>query len=251
MFAHPALPPTGLLDLHCHILPGIDDGCQELTQSLECVRLWIDAGFSGAVCTPHVCTTWYPDNNPRRIAGWVQALQREIDAVGWRFDLWTGGEVRLGHRTIDWFAEFGVPTLGPGKAVLIDWWGNDWPVCCDATIEYLLAAGYQPILAHPERMGLEANELEVILDRLAAQGVWLQGNLNSLSGGEGPYAQALGDRLMQADRYYLLASDTHTPDSVPGRQQGLRRTLQKHGEEHVARLLADRPREVLSWGIDK
>ncbi len=249
MFVHPALPPTGYLDLHCHILPAIDDGCRVVVESLECVTRWIDAGFSGAVCTPHVSTTWYPDNNPERIAGWVQALQRQIDAAGLRFDLWPGGEVRLGERTIAWFAEFGVPTVGPGKAVLIDWWGNDWPRCCDATIEHLLAAGYQPVLAHPERMGLEASELEVVLDRLTAQGVWLQGNLNSLSGGEGAYAQALADRLLVEDRYYLLASDTHAPTSVTGRREGLERILAEHGEELISKLLRERPRDVMQWGI--
>ncbi|HTN74324.1 MAG TPA: CpsB/CapC family capsule biosynthesis tyrosine phosphatase, partial [Pirellulaceae bacterium] len=136
----PPIPADGFLDLHCHILPGIDDGCREVSESLACVRQWIAAGYRGAVCTPHVCTTWFPENNPAKIAAWVTALQAVINDAGLTFDLWPGGEVRLGARTVDWFGEFGVPTVGPGKCVLIDWWGTDWPICCDGTIEYLLKA---------------------------------------------------------------------------------------------------------------
>lgn len=249
MFAHPPLPAEGFLDLHCHVLPGIDDGCKQVTDSIECIARWAQAGFAGAVCTPHVCTTWFPDNNPRVIAGWVRELQEHLNDAGVRFELWPGGEVRLGKSTIDWFTEFGVPTIGPGKAVLIDWWGRDWPTYCDEGIEHLQAAGYQPVLAHPERMGLEEQELRTLIERLVEQGVWLQGNLNSLGGGEGAMAQFLADGWLSAGRYHLLASDTHGPDSVAGRQDGLSRVRAKFGQELLDLMLVERPREVMTWGL--
>lgn len=243
------IPPEGMLDLHCHILPGVDDGCCNLLDSLEVVRSWAELGFRGAVCTPHVCTNWYPDNNPARITAWVAALQLEIDAAGIRFDLWPGGEVRLARGTIEWFGEFGVPTSGPGRAVLIDWWGRDWPAYCNSTIDWLLAQGFQPVLAHPERMGLEESELCEVIDDVTRRGVWLQGNLNSLGGGEGKDAQRRADAWLAAGRYHLLASDTHAPDSVLGRAAGLARVRDQHGQAMVDRLLVDRPREVMQWGL--
>lgn len=243
------IPSAGYLDLHCHILPGIDDGCRTLLESLEVVRRWSQAGFTGAVCTPHVCTTWFPDNNPARIVAWVAALEIEIAAAGVPFQLWPGGEVRLAEGTIDWFGEFGVPTSGPGRAVLIDWWGRDWPPYCDATIAWLQAEGYQPVLAHPERMGLETEELNAVIADLQARGVWLQGNLNSLGGGEGRAAQGRADAWLAAGRYYLLASDTHGPDSVAGRAAGLDRVRKQYGEAVVTQLLVERPRDVMQWGL--
>jgi protein-tyrosine phosphatase len=243
------VPTEGMLDLHCHILPGIDDGCRNLNESLLVVQRWAAAGFSGAVCTPHVCTSFFPDNNPAKIAAWTAALQLEITAAGLNFPLWPGGEVRLAERTIDFFGEHGVPTSGPGRAVLIDWWGEDWPPCCDATIEWLQAHGYQPVLAHPERMGLDETELQAVIDDVQERGVWLQGNLNSLGGGEGPHAQRRADTWLAADRYYLLASDTHGPNSVDGRAAGLARIRAQHGEALVQKLLVDRPREVMRWGL--
>jgi tyrosine-protein phosphatase YwqE len=130
--------------------------------------------------------------------------------------------------------------------VLIDWWGRDWPACCDETIEWLFANNYQPVLAHPERMGLVEEELERVIDRLQARGVWLQGNLNSLGGGEGSQAQRRADRWLTDDRYHLLASDTHGPDSVAGRAIGLARVQEQWQDATILRLLADRPREVMT-----
>lgn len=244
----PEFPADGIIDLHCHILPGIDDGCRNLDESLLVVRHWRELGIRGAICTPHVCTSWYPDNNPARITAWVAALQLALDEVGIDFQLWPGGEVRLAEQTIDWFGEHGVPTSGPGRAVLIDWWGRDWPACCNATIEWLFDQGYQPVLAHPERMGLDEVELQQVIDDLLARGVWLQGNLNSLGGGEGRDAQRRADAWLAAGRYHLLASDTHGPDSVAGRAAGLARVRQRYGETTVQKLLVDRPREVMQWG---
>jgi protein-tyrosine phosphatase len=244
----PEFPADGIIDLHCHILPGIDDGCRNLDESLLVVRHWRELGIRGAICTPHVCTSWYPDNNPARITAWVAALQLALDEVGIDFQLWPGGEVRLAEQTIDWFGEHGVPTSGPGRAVLIDWWGRDWPACCNATIEWLFDQGYQPVLAHPERMGLDEVELQQVIDDLLARGVWLQGNLNSLGGGEGRDAQRRADAWLAAGRYHLLASDTHGPDSVAGRAAGLARVRQHYGEATVQKLLVDRPREVMQWG---
>lgn len=248
MFASSQPPAEGLLDLHCHLLPGIDDGCRNLTESLECITRWHEAGFRGAVCTPHLCTTFFPENTTRAVAEWIVALQHAVDEASLSFTLWPGGELRLAERTIPWLEEHGVPTLGPGKAVLIDWWGNDWPTCCDDAIAWLLERGYQPVLAHPERMGLPEAELDRVLACLSGQGVLLQGNLNSLAGGEGPAAQQRAEHLLETERYYVLASDTHRPESVPGRHAGLKRLRSRFGDDWLQTLLADRPRTLLHWG---
>lgn len=243
----PEIPADGYLDLHCHILPGVDDGCRDLAESLEVVQRWVRQGVHGAVCTPHVCTTWFPDNTPDKITGWVTALQTALDAAGIPFRLWPGGEVRLASTTIEWFCQFGVPTIGPGRAVLIDWWGRDWPDCCNATIDWLLQEGFQPVLAHPERMGLEEDELEAVIEELCQRGVWLQGNFNSLGGGEGAAAQRRADAWLAAGKYHLLASDSHGPSGIDGRAAGLARVREQHGEATVTTLLHERTRAVMTW----
>src|SRR5262245_36599080 len=91
----PIPPAPGKIDIHSHILPGIDDGCKTLEESFECVRKLTDAGFIGSICTPHIWPEAFPDNTAANIRDWVIALQQQIDAAGLSYRLWPGGEVRL------------------------------------------------------------------------------------------------------------------------------------------------------------
>jgi protein-tyrosine phosphatase len=236
---------SGRVDSHSHILPGIDDGCPDLEASLACVRQFIAAGYVGTICTPHVIPKLYPRNTPNQIRVWVAELQAELTRQGLDYQLWAGGEFVLAPENWEFFEQNGVPTLGRSRAVLMDWWGATWPDHADVTIDRLLAEGYQPILAHPERMKLPEAKLHALVDSLTARGVWLQGNLNSLSGGEGAQSQALGHDWLQNGRYYLLASDAHHPERLDGRFAGLQVAIDLVGLEQVTELVSRRTRALV------
>ncbi|MBW3596653.1 MAG: hypothetical protein KY475_05195 [Planctomycetes bacterium] len=233
------------VDLHCHLLPGVDDGCQALEESLECLRQWRRSGYVGSVCTPHMGVDVFPDNVPANVAEWTAELQAAIDEAGIDYYLWPGGELRLGEDITAWMREWGVPTIGPSRWVLVDYFGRRWPDFCDRGIDYLLDRGYDVLLAHPERLGLAERDWQATMEILAARGVRFQGNLNSIAGGEGAVAQDRAVRWLHEDRYYVLASDTHGLDSVPGRQAGLKAAIHQVGAEHIAELVSTRPREIV------
>jgi protein-tyrosine phosphatase len=222
--------------------------CEEGTveESLACVRRLQGHGFVGTVCTPHFCLDIFPHNVPAEIARRVGELEERLRQEGIDYQLWTGGEVRIDDDTISWFETAGVPTLGPGRHVLIDYWGDRWPQCGDRIIDYLFQHDYLPILAHPERMNFRQNEWESLLADLAERGVWLQGNLNSLSGGEGRRAQEWSWQLLSRDSYFLIATDMHRPVQLDGRMEGLRRLHEQIGESTMNTLLQQRPREILA-----
>jgi tyrosine-protein phosphatase YwqE len=83
--------------------------------------------------------------------------------------------------------------------VLVDYWGEEWQRYCDDVIEFLLTEGYQPILAHPERMKLADEQLEKLLVRLQIAGVQLQGNLRCIAGAEGPVPERRMQRWLCED----------------------------------------------------
>lgn len=231
---------TGRIDTHSHILPGIDDGCPEVTDSLNCIRQFIAAGYSGTICTPHIIPRSFPRNTPSQIRAWVADLQQVIDDEGLDYQLWAGGEVTLAPDNWETFEKHGVPTLGPSRAVLVDYWGETWPEFADQVVNRLQAEGYQPILAHPERMKLPVKELQELVETLAARGVWLQGNLNSLSGGEGDQSQWLSQWWLKSGQYTILASDTHHPERVEGRLVGLQTAINLVGSARVDELTIQR-----------
>ena len=211
----------GRIDLHSHLLPGIDDGCPTWTDSIACVRQLMDRGFVGTVCTPHIISDQFPANVPERVAVWVSELRDKLEEAGLNYQLWEGGEVRIAPGILAWFDKIGIPTLGPSRYVLTDWWERAWPDYGYRLFEDLLGAGYQPILAHPERMCLEESELFKLIDSLRELGVWLQGNFNSLGGGEGPQAALWSQKWLEEGYYDLVATDMHRPEMLVGRFRGI------------------------------
>ncbi|MFO1020305.1 MAG: CpsB/CapC family capsule biosynthesis tyrosine phosphatase [Planctomycetales bacterium] len=235
----------GKIDLHSHLVPGIDDGCATREDSLACVRQLMAQGFIGTVCTPHIIQDQFPDNTPARIAPLVAELQEYLIANGLNYRLWTGGEVRIAPGILNWFDSIGIPTLGSSRYVLLDWWERAWPDYGYGLFRDLLDANYQPILAHPERMGLPEQELFSLIADLREMGVLLQGNFNSISGGEGPQAAAWAKQWLEQGDYDLLATDMHRPESLPGRIKGILQAEAAIGRENFAQRMETRPRDIL------
>lgn len=242
----PRLSASGRIDLHSHILPGIDDGCPTWSDSLKCVRELKARGFIGTICTPHIIQDQFPDNVPERISGWVADLRERLHEAGIEYQLWEGGEVRIAPGILQWFDRIGIPTLGPSKFVLTDWWERAWPDYGYRLFEDLIDAGYQPILAHPERMCLDERDLFKLIDSLKELGVWLQGNFNSLSGGEGPQAAAWAQNWLAQGAYDLVATDMHRPEMLAGRFRGIEEAERIVGSETLADLLATRPAAIIA-----
>jgi protein-tyrosine phosphatase len=236
---------TGLIDLHSHLLPGIDDGCRTLEESLACVRTLSDHGFVGTACTPHMCVSAFPANAPRTIAARIAILQEHLKRSGLSYRLWAGGELRLAEDTLPWLREHGVPTLGPSRNVLIDYWGRRWPAFADAAVEHLLQDGYQPILAHPERMDFDDREWDTVLARLEQRGTRLQGNLKCLAGHEGPRVCQRAQLLLQEDRYWMLATDMHGTADLAARLEGLDTVERLVGPAKLRQLLVERPQKTV------
>jgi protein-tyrosine phosphatase len=237
---------TSLIDIHSHLLPGIDDGCRTLDESLACVRALIDHGFVGTVCTPHMAIRDFPGNTPASIGERVGVLRKQLVAAGLKYELWTGGELRVAEHTLAWLREFGVPTLGSSRYVLIDYWGSQWPAHADPLIEHLLQENYRPILAHPERMDLQDDEWETVLCRLEHCDVRLQGNLKCLAGREGPRVAKRATHLLRGNRYRAVATDMHGTPDLADRLAGLIAVTEQVGATKLRALLADEPRSILN-----
>jgi protein-tyrosine phosphatase len=234
------------IDIHCHLLPGRDDGCQDLGATFECIRSLRAAGFAGSICTPHFIPRLYPDNVPERIAAAVAETGAALAEAGLEYRLWAGAEVRLDPATLGWFRDFGVPTLAGSKHVLIDYFGSEWPAFADSTIDWLLESGYAPILAHPERMALSDERFEALIPDLAQRGVRLQGNANCFTGREGAVAAGRAARLLDAGAYAHLALDLHGPAGLASRLEGLGEAQLLTDKARLDELLGEAPGRIVS-----
>ncbi len=240
----PEPPAAGRIDIHSHLLPSIDDGCVDLEQSLECVRCLIEAGFVGSICTPHILPEDPACNAIEHIRAWTTQLDRSIREAGLAYRVWPGGELRLYDGVIDWLGERGVPTLAGSRCVLVDFWEAHWPKWATDAFAWLIKRGYQPILAHPERLAC-THELDKRLTEIVDMGVWLQGNFRSMTGEEGVEPDRWVRRLLGEGRYHFMAMDMHRPDTLSGRFDGLEMVQQEFSQKVLDHFLVDAPRSCI------
>lgn len=238
------IPPTGRIDIHSHMLPGIDDGCTDIDESIASITQLKQAGYAGTICTPHLWPELFPDNTPANIRRWTADLSQKLAERGVDYPLWPGGELRLFDDCVDWLKKVGVPTLGGSKYVLCDFWEDAWPKYADTLFDWLMSEGYQPILAHPERIGVK-DGLEKHLDAVTARGVLLQGNFRCMTGEDGFLPDQRVRQYLAEGRYWIMALDMHRPADLPDRMDGMRMVAEEFGQDVVDHMTIDRPREIL------
>ena len=196
-------------DCHCHILPGLDDGAQTMEDSLFLAGKLASYGFERAVCTSH--STRLYRNTPSTVIPACERLREALDLAGIRLELVPSLEYRLLPET--W------PEIRT-KGWLLPWEGNhiliELPISNPrqlgsidpaAEIRALLADGFQPVLAHPERY-LWATEDDY--RRWHDAGAAFQRNLASLEGFYGPAPAARASQLLRDGWYSFLGTDTHS-----------------------------------------
>ena len=230
----------GRFDVHSHLLPGVDDGCATLAESIACAKRLVAAGYTHSFCTPHV---WPSITNMTRdnVAKWTAALQAELDSAGVALKLFPSGEHNF-HPTFMQSPEDKIISAAlDGKYILADMWANSIPSFFEPSVKWLQSMGLTVILAHPERM--RAVQIDAgLADYFGELGVLLQGNLQCFS--DPPYAatRMIAEQYLLEDRYFLLGSDTHKPETMDIRVNGIERAIEVAGKAAVDRLMIENPR---------
>ena len=239
------------VDLHLHLLPGVDDGPRDEAASLTHAARLADGGVHEATVTPHVGHPWFPLDVftiPER----VRALQAALDDAGIDVRLHPGGEIYPHRATELSAAELDVIAHGaPGSRwVLLEvpFAGIDEAFL--ASCAHVRAAGFGLLIAHPERAtGFLAGGHELLRDELEA-GALLQVNVCSLLGRQGPEAHAGAIKLVREGLAYVLASDGHGGNRAHTLAAGtFAARAAGASREHSRRLTEANPRFLLEHGI--
>jgi protein-tyrosine phosphatase len=221
-----------VIDLHSHILPGLDDGSATLEDAVEMARSAVADGIRVIAATPHVRSD-YP-TEPAEMEEAVQSVRTALREHSIPLELLTGGEIdlamlsRLSDPDLRRFGLGGNP-----RYLLIESPYTGWPLGLEQTVFELQLRGFAIVLAHPER-NEEVQERPERLERVVEMGVLIQLTAASIDGRLGPRSQKTGLRLLERDLAHLLASDAHAP-SV--RQVGMAASASVIGDDALARWL--------------
>ena len=239
-------PPTGRIDTHAHLIPGVDDGCRSVADSIAAARQLVAAGYAHAFCTPHIWPN-LKGNTAANIRRWTADLQAAYDAAGVALRVHPGGELSLPPswprlRDVP-VAEIVTAALA-GRHALFDFWDDVLPTGLEPAVRYLTGLGIRPILAHPERIGAFQNDPAAV-DRVVEWGCWLQMNTWTLTGRPGSPMVVTAQRLLTGNRYALFGTDTHDAAGVAVRVQGLAAAADLVGWDVVDQLTRVNPAQLL------
>jgi len=201
-----------LIDLHCHILPGIDDGPKTLQESLEMARIFEQAGYSHVVATPHAVpgTTWMP--GPEEIKSKLAGLNQAIAKNGIKLKVLPGMEIALDPNIADLLDNGKVQALAGTSYVLIEPPFQRLPLAWEQAFFNVLSKGLKVLLAHPERCAQLAAQPE-LCDKLIESGVYFQVNWDSFLGHHGRTTQKMAIYLATRGYIHCLATDSHDAKS--------------------------------------
>jgi len=233
-----------LIDLHCHLLPGIDDGAENLAMSLEMARRAYADGITTTVCTPHILPAVYENKGPD-IKAAVISLQQALSRAGIPLRLLSGADVHIVPDLVSGLKQGRILTLADSRYLLLEPPHHVMPPQLDACIFRLQAAGYVAILTHPERLSWIEPQYALIRS-MVKKGLWIQLTAGSLTGrfGQGPRYWA--ERMLDEGLCHVMATDAHNTSSRPPHLTRAKAMVeQRLGALEADNILQIRPKGVI------
>ncbi|MDD2375971.1 MAG: exopolysaccharide biosynthesis protein [Clostridia bacterium] len=197
-----------MIDIHSHVIPAIDDGCSNINEALDMMRMAVACGITKIIATPHfvkdVCENYKSD-----ILVYVNSLNNLLRISGINVSIVCGSEIMICPDIVDLLKSDKLCSLNNSRYVLIEFPMNVKIPNILKVINDVLVAGFIPIIAHPERyLYIQKNIDEAI--KYVESGALLQLNLSSVIGDYGDDAKVCAIKLLKHNLIHLWGSDTHS-----------------------------------------
>lgn len=194
------------VDIHSHLIPGVDDGAKDLENSIELIKGLIDLGFKKIITTPHIYWEYYPNTKDRLLAG-LDTLRRGLKNANINIEVECAAEYFMDEHFEELLKKKELLTFGDNY-ILVEMSFFAEAIKIEDYSFKMQVAGYKPILAHPERYTYY-NKNFGRFQELKDRGFKLQLNLLSLTGHYGKEVKDLAIKLLNANLYDFVGTDTH------------------------------------------
>ena len=236
-----------MIDLHSHLLPGIDDGASSLEEALSLARIAVADGITHMAMTPHVHPGRF-ENTQQTILPVFREFNAALDAHGINLSVYAAGEVRLSAEMLGMFAVDQLPFLGEWdgqRVMLLELPHSHVPPGSDKLVQWLMARGVVPMIAHPERnKGIMSDVSK--LAPFVELGCLFQLTAMSVAGKFGVEAKRLSDEMLDKGWVTVIASDAHNADRRPPvLSDAVEAASQLIGPAEARRLVWDNPAKII------
>lgn len=201
------------VDIHSHLVPGVDDGVLAAAQTLACLRQFVDWGIKKVVTTPHISQDRFP-NSADMLLDWQAELQALVryHHIPIAFDV--AAEYMLDDLFLHLLERNELLSFGEGRYVLFELGRASAPRFVDEIVFHLRVKGYQPVLAHPERYFYFHGDPRKLAE-LRRGGCLMQLNWGSLIGQYGNRVKQQAHWMLKENWIDFIGSDVHTPNELP------------------------------------
>ena len=230
-----------MIDLHCHILPALDDGPKDMAASVAMAKTAARDGITHIVATPHVKETVYPMETVEEKRA---ALQAELSGAGIPVTIHLGGELcHLHHTKTEILKQY---AINQTSYVLIEFPHTHLPHTWGNVIFSLMVKGFRPIIAHPERNPSVITDPGLV-HQMIEKGARIQLTSASITGYFGRDIQACADYLIRKQQVHVVATDAHSDDTRPIRlSPAFDKVKRQMGQDYAGRLFRDNPWAILN-----
>jgi len=247
---------TAVIDVHCHILPGLDDGARDLPESLAMARILVEQGYTGVIATPHVVESELYNNSFEDISRAVESFRSALQSENIPLEVYTGAEYHY-DRSLPELIRYRYPlaTMAGGLYMLVElpvmYWPSYlaysmWPKDDDSQEMRKLIPFIRPVIAHPER-NQEMLQRFKRVHALRNHGYLFQVNLESVVGLVGKKVTKFIKRMAKESMIDFIGTDGHSVRGLEKLFPDWRRKAEKIiGAEKLAKIMTENPQSIIA-----
>jgi protein-tyrosine phosphatase len=234
-----------MIDLHTHLLPGIDDGAKSLEEAVQIIKQGKETGITAICTTPHLSSSFSKDRTEKIMENFLK-LQEKVSVERIDMQLYLGSEIdlRMNFDSIKRLPFFFINQTQ--KYFFVELPLGEFPSFTERILFSLLIEGHSPILAHPERSLSKESDFERI-EKLKDSGILIQLNAGSLLGDFGKKLQRGARRLLEENLVDFISSDAHDLNRRPitVMAEAFKKIKNDLGEEKGLELFERNPKKIL------
>lgn len=234
----------GFFEVHCHILPNVDDGPESMEESIRMLELYYRDGVRTIYVTPHFRKNMF-EPSPKKVKEQYVKLKEEAAQIGDGIKLLLGCEFHATMDMLEMLESRECLTMGSSSSVLLEFSALSEFAFIRERCYSLLSHGYDPIVAHAERYSVLAKDITKI-EELVEMGVYIQINAESILGKEGFMMKRFCKKMMDRNLIHFIGSDAHDcKKRKPLLGECAEYVRKKMGVSYMRKLLIDNPEELI------
>ncbi len=236
-----------MIDVHCHLLPGVDDGARDMDQALSMARAAYDNGIRFSIVTPHIHPGRY-ENRALNITQACKCLKAALAQANIPLQLGMAAEVRLSPEILPLIEQDDIPFLGEVdgyRIMLLEFPHSHIPPGSEKLVQKLLDLKVRPMITHPER-NKDVMRRRSTIEPFMEMGCFLQLTASAVAGRFGETSRERAIDLLTCDAFIVLATDAHNlKGRYPELREGLEAAAAVIGPRAARRLVLDNPMNIV------